>query len=72
MRRDGLPPGFKSHIDRDKRPIDAPERAGDDDASRKTPIAGMGDEPAHDLRAFLDRADPTRASVMPGGHVGPE
>ena len=41
-------------------------------ASPKTPIAGMGDEPAHDLRALLDRADPTRASGMIGGHVGLE
>ena len=32
----------------------------------------MGDEPAHDLRALLDRADPTRASGMIGGHVGLE
>jgi len=40
--------------------------------SWQTPVAGMRDEPAHDLRAFLDRAEPTGASAMAGDHIGLE
>jgi hypothetical protein len=30
----------------------------------------MCDEPAHDLRAFLDRAESTGMPLMAGGHIG--
>jgi hypothetical protein len=33
---------------------------------------GMRDEPAHDFRAFLDRAEPAGASPMAGIHIGLE
>jgi hypothetical protein len=40
--------------------------------SRKTPVVGMCDEPAHDLGAFFDRAESTGTSLVASGHIGLE
>src|SRR5215470_15437814 len=41
-------------------------------ASGKASVAGVGNEPRHDLRAFVDRTQPARTPAVPGLHVGLE
>src|SRR6185369_17692355 len=40
--------------------------------SGKASVAGVGNEPRHDLRAFVDRAQPARTPRVPSLHVGLE